>query len=110
MRDMNEMMNTNNTLTIQFRSTSTLPSSGSAYSSNPQLGGDGMATYTTSSYSPAADARGQIRKGGTGTPDFPKPGDQQPLGDVLFPLLLLAFAYAMIKLLRIRRKKSAMTV
>ena len=31
-------------------------------------------------------------------------------GDVLFPLLLLAFAYAMIKLLRIRRKKSALTV
>ncbi len=109
MRDMNEMMNTNNTLTIQFRSTSTLPSSGSAYSSNPQLGEDGVATYTTSSYSPASGTNGHIRKN-TGTPDFPKPGDQQPLGDVLFPLLLLAFAYAMIKLLRIRRKKSALTV
>ena len=96
---MNEMMNTNNTLAIQFRSTSTLPVSGSAYSSNPQLGADGFATYTTPSYSPASSGHpGNIRRtGNPGTPGFPPSGTQQPLGDALLPLLLMVMVYIFAK-------------
>lgn len=41
--------------------------------------------------------------GGPGTPGDPDDDDQQPLGDVLFPLMLMALAYIVIRVYR-RRK------
>ena len=97
MSEMNQMTNTNNTLAIQFQSTSAMPASGSAYSSNPMIGSDGQATYNTQSYSPAATVRGNLRKG-TGTPGFPVPENQQPIGDAPWMLMaLFAMMYIVLK-------------
>lgn len=79
-----------------FRSTSTMTASGSTYASQPMLGADGMAsigeTYTSS---PAPSGPRRIVTPGAG-------GIQQPLGDALIPLLLMALAFTAI---RAHRKK-----
>ena len=79
-----------------FRSTSTMTTSGSTYASQPMLGVDGMATMgdTYTSSQPAGGPR-RIVTPGVG-------GIQQPIGDALLPLMLMALAYMVI---RVRRKK-----
>ncbi len=85
-----------------FQSTSTLPSSGSSFSANPGLNEDGTATYEGASYSPAQVPNGSgPRKSGT-----PGSGtNQQPLGDAVLPLLLLALAYLSTRVF-LRRKRA----
>lgn len=85
-----------------FQSTSTMSGSGSSYSSNPSLNSDGTAAYEGASYTPAqAPGRpGHIRRDGDpfggetiGGTDHPmEPGT--PIGDVFWPLMVLAVIYA----------------
>ena len=89
--------------TTTFHSTGSMVGVGSAYSSTPTLNADGTAAYGYADYSPSSSPRGHVRK--TGTPGLPNPENKQPLGDLLFPLLLLAFAYAMIKFRNAIRRK-----
>lgn len=84
-----------------FQSTSTLAGSGSAWSATPMLGEDGMAMLEGASEDPK-HAQGGIRR--VVTPG--NNGTQQPIGDAVVPLMLLALAYAGYKVLA-RRKKSA---
>jgi hypothetical protein len=93
-----------------FHSTSALPSSGSEYSANPSLGENGVA----SSPAYASPGRiGHIRRAdsdGDGYDDVTKlpvnpivnPNDpgNTPLGDVVWPLMLLLCAYAGYKKVR----------
>lgn len=85
-----------------FHSTSALPSSGSEYSANPTIGADGSASYEGASYSPAKAGRpGGIRKDpGNPFADNPNTQDNTPLGDVVWPLMLLLCAYAGYKKVR----------
>ncbi len=76
-----------------FQSTSALPSSGSEYSPNPTLNADGTASYDGASYSPAKAPKkpGSIRR----DPSNPTINDgDNPIGDAVLPLLLLALAFA----------------
>ena len=100
-----------------FQSTSTMSGSGSSYSSNPSLNSDGTAAYEGASYTPAqAPGRpGHIRResgddpfGGEtiGDTDNPlEPGT--PLGDVFWPLMVLASVYALMRVIlnSIRKKQ-----
>lgn len=76
--------------TTTFHSTSTLTGSGSEYSSNPTISDNGSATQ------PYAAPRmiGARRNDGSIDP----PGDdddiENPIGDALLPLMLLAVGYA----------------
>lgn len=78
--------------TTTFHSTSTLTGSGSEYSSNPTISDNGSATQ------PYAAPRmiGVRRNDG-----IDPPGDdddiENPIGDVLLPLMLLAVGYAAAK-------------
>lgn len=101
---------------VGFQSTSALPASGSAYMATPMIGDNGAAEAP--SY--AAPGRiGHIRKvdannngidddaevdeetGNAGTPgQTVDPKDQLPLGDVVWPLMLLLCAYAGYKKVR----------
>ena len=89
------MNNDQNTFTAvapqaTFQSTSTMAGSGSAYSANPTLNADGIATYTeqpASSDYATGGPRKIVTPGNRGT--------QQPLGDALIPLLIMAFIYAL---------------
>ncbi len=77
----------------QIQSTSTFTGSGSSYSSNPTLNGDGTAAYNGASYSPAK-APGGPRK--NGFDDTPHPGSTDPgspIGDAVLPLMLMALAF-----------------
>ena len=84
--------------TMGFQSTS-------AYSSQfgseeqPMLNSDGTvndeAYTTTSRVGHLGSIRREEREGGTGTPE--QTGDKQPLGDVVWPLMLLLCAYAVYK-------------
>jgi len=87
-----------------FQSTSALPSSGSEYSPNPTLNADGTASYGGASYAPAKAPKrpGGVRKGEIPNPDVEGQGNE-PLGDAVVPLLLIACAYAIYKV-RARRK------
>lgn len=84
-----------------FHSTSTLPGSGSAYSSNPSLNEDGTASYEGASYSPAKAAGhpGGIKK----NPIIEGDGNV-PLGDGWLPLMLLLCAYSIYKV-RARKER-----
>lgn len=80
-----------------FRSTSTLASSGSAYSATPAaLNAYGVASYgeeTGTPYSP-------IKKMKFEEPPTPE-GDPTPIGDAVLPLMLMAIGYVVWK----RRKR-----
>ena len=71
-----------------FQSTSTMQSSGSAYSTTPMLNADGTATYNAAT-APSQAPSGP-RKVGPPTPE----GDPTPIGDGLWALMLMAFGYA----------------
>lgn len=85
-----------------FQSTSTMQSSGSAYSTTPTLNADGTATYE------AAGAPEQVRSSGPRKVIPPTPsGDPTPVGDGAWALIVMAGAYAA---LRIRRKAQCSNV
>ena len=105
---------------MDFHSTSVLPASGSAYTATPMIGENGAAA--TPSY--AAPGRiGHIRKldangngieddeeggeepGNAGTPgQTVDPKDQLPLGDAVWPLMLMALAYLGVRVFRARKR------
>ena len=71
-----------------FQSTSTIQGSGSNYSSNPMLNADGMASYEGATYTETQVPSGPrkiVTPGNSGT--------QQPIGDALIPLTLMALVY-----------------
>ncbi len=85
-----------------FQSTSAYSEQWQEGSATPMLNSDGSMNgeaYMGSSSYP----RSVIRKGGTGTPGFPQPENQQPLGDGLWVLLLLAGGYILARTLRTKR-------
>lgn len=90
-----------------FQSTSTMTGSGSSYSANPTLNGNGTAAMPAHSgprrapetQQPDPDT-GDDPEGGTDVPE-------QPHGDALLPLLLCAFAFGMF--VYFRRKRSALS-
>jgi hypothetical protein len=87
-----------------FQSTSTYASP--EWAEESTLNSDG--TVNEGAYMSGPRRLGEVPSpGGTqpGTPDKPNPENQQPLGDALIPLALLACAYAIYKVSR-RRKEA----
>lgn len=83
-----------------FQSTSTMQSSGSAYSTSPMLNADGTATYNAATA--PSQAPGGPRKVGPPTPG----GNPTPVGDGMWALMVLAAAYgAYIVRNRVRAKR-----
>ena len=85
-----------------FQSTSTMTGSGSSYSANPTLNSDGTATYQNAAPSKVPAGSGPHKSGPINPGPDPKEG---PLGDTLFPLLLMSLAFGMF--VYFRRKRSA---
>ncbi len=91
--------------TEPFRSTSAMQTSGSVYSANPTLNGDGTA-YNPSEAAFSARSQGGLRKDGSGTPTTPSGTEgEQPIGDAVLPLLLMACAYLAFRVARRRTMK-----
>lgn len=92
-----------------FKSTATMPSSGSSYSANPTINANGQAVFGGSE-SPAAGPR-RVKMDGTGTPGTPStPGqgsqeNQFPIGDATLPMALFAMVFAMVIAVRRRAVK-----
>ena len=85
-----------------FQSTSTLTGSGSALSATPMLGADGTATLDGAVSTPAQAPSGPRR-----TITNPDDDVENPIGDAVLPLLLLALAYLSTRvLLKSRALKS----
>ncbi len=92
----------------EWQSTSTMQTSGSAYT--PQVNAVGATTApsvatTTESYSPAKSGPNRARK------DFDHGGEsgqapESPIGDAMLPLMLCAMLFAGV--IAIRRKRSAL--
>ena len=87
-------------LNVQFQSTSTLQGSGSVLSSQPMLNADGTAYSPAEASTPTKNIR-RATKDEPGTPG--SGGTQQPLGDAVVPLVLMAMAFAGVIYLRRRR-------
>ena len=91
-----------------FQSTSTMSGSGSSYSSNPSLNSDGTASYTPAQ---APGRPGHIRRdgdpfGGETIGDVTNPNEPgTPIGDVFWPLMLLACVYALMRVILINKRK-----
>ena len=84
-----------------FQSTSTMMSSGSEYSSNPTIGDDGTASTPNADEPQQANARRiGVRHNLIEVPD------DNPIGDVLLPLLALAIVYG-VKCIVYRHKRRA---
>lgn len=83
-----------------FQSTSTMTGSGSSYSANPTLNADGTATYENATPSNMSTGSGPRRT-------RPTDHGNQPIGDAVLPLLLMAFAFGMF--VYFRRKRSALS-
>ena len=82
-----------------FQSTSSLSGSGSAYSSNPTIGDDGTASNPNAEEPQQANARRiGVRQNYIEVPE------DNPVGDVLLPLLALAIVYG-VKCMVYRRKR-----
>ena len=96
-----------------FRSTSTMVSSGSAYSATPALNSDGTAAYSGSSSAVSGPRRAKMDDpdpsnpfGGQTIGDVVNPNEPgTPIGDALIPLALMALAFAGI--VAWRRRKTA---
>jgi hypothetical protein len=76
---------------IAFRSTSTMVGSGSAYCSSPMLTENGTATYSGESSSSSAPS------GPKKIVTPPNSGTQQPIGDALLPMMLMALLYVLFR-------------
>ena len=70
-----------------FQTTSTMMGSGSTYSANPVIGSDGSATYEGVTYAEQTVPGGPNRV-------RPTTHENQPIGDGLWILLVLAVGYA----------------
>ncbi len=94
----------NYTTTEPFRSTSAMQTSGSAYSPNPTLGADGTASYGDEG-SPTRNIR-KMKMEDPGNPGTPGNGTEgeQPIGDAVLPLMLMALAYLGLRLFRARKR------
>ena len=69
----------------------------------PMLNSDG--TVNGEAYMGAPKHPGRIRREGPGTPTGPlNPNEQQPLGDVMWPLILCACAYLIVRATRKEEK------
>ena len=89
-----------------FKSTATMPSSGSSYSANPTINANGQAVFGGSE-SPAAGPR-RVKMDGAGTPSTPGQGNQEnqfPIGDATLPMALFAMVFAMVIAVRRRAVK-----
>lgn len=94
------------TTTQPFRSTSAMQSSGSVYSANPSIGSDGTA------YNPVtSNPRGprKAKKEGEFNPSEPVIDEKTdsgntPLGDAVWPLMLMALAYMGLRVFFRRRR------
>ena len=92
--------------TTVFQSTSTMMGSGSAYSATPTLNEDGTASLNGTSGSHRAKKNTPATPGSPSTPGQGKEENQFPLGDALFPLLVMALAFAGITYFRRKRLKA----
>ena len=106
----NDQQAAQNYTTEPFRSTSAMQTSGSAYSPNPTLEGNGTASYG-GSVNPInrglrkVDSNNDGIDDDTGLPVTPGTGgSQQPLGDAVWPLLLMALAYLGVRVFRARKR------
>lgn len=87
-----------------FQSTSSMSGSGSAYSSNPTLNADGTAAYLGEANS-SSNTNHQPRR--AKQEDESNPGitdGDNPLGDAVLPLLLLAGAYLSVRVFLNRKR------
>ena len=82
-----------------FRSTSAMVGSGSAYSANPSLNADGTVAYEGANYTPAQVPGSGPRKIGGQTIEG------SPLGDAVWPLLLMATTTCGV--IALRKRKNA---
>jgi len=79
-----------------FQSTSSMSGSNSAYSSNPSIGDNGMASQ------PNAVQQAPSARGISGRHNLIENPDDNPIGDALWPLLMAAGAFLLMKALRRR--------
>lgn len=85
-----------------FRSTSAYSGQWNQDAQQSMLNADG--TVNADAYGIGPRNAPGIRKAGPGTPGGDlDPTHQQPLGDVLWPLMLMAMMYAAVRVLRLRR-------
>ena len=84
---------------MAFRSVGVMAGSGSVYVSNPQLNADGTAEY------PSVVDRGEsiVNRGVSGArrigPPTPE-GNATPIGDEVWPMMVMAIGYYVIRILR----------
>ena len=82
---------------ILFQSTSTLPHSGSSYSSTPTINEYGIATHNGTSYSPNRVRPRKAESSNPGTPGPGKPEYQQPIGDTPWVLMILLIGFYILR-------------
>ena len=82
-----------------FQSTSTMSGSNSAYASNPNIDNDGMAAAPSNRRTIGVRRNDDINNP---TVD-PEDEGNEPIGDAIFPLLMAAGAFLLMKVLRRRR-------
>ena len=90
-----------------FQSTSSMPGSGSEYSSNPTLNADGTAAYlgeANSSSETNHQPRRAKKDGDENNPEIS--GEDNPIGDAVLPLALMALAFGAV--VAVRRRKANM--
>lgn len=75
-----------------FQSTSSMPGSGSEYSSNPTLNADGTAAYQGEANS-SSKTNHQPRRAKKDENNPVIDGGDNPIGDAVLPLLLMALAF-----------------
>lgn len=91
-----------------FQSTSVMQGSGSAYSANPILNSDGTAAYSGSSSAVSGPRRAKMDGNPWGEQvivDYDINDVDQPIGDALVPLALMALAFGAV--VAVRRRRSA---
>ena len=86
-----------------FQSTSIMSGSGSEYSANPALNADGTAAYSSGSSESPKKIYKPIRRD-PANPIIDDPKNDNPLGDVVWPLMVLLCAYAGYKKVRARKE------
>ena len=87
-----------------FQSTSSMPGSGSEYSSNPTLNADGTAAYQGEANS-SSKTNHQPRRAKKDENNPVITDGDNPIGDAVLPLMLMAGAFGMF--VYFRRKRSA---
>ncbi len=95
------------TTTQPFRSTSAMQSSGSVYSANPSIGSDGTA-YNPVTSNPSGPRKAKKEEGefDPSKPVIDEKTDSgnTPIGDAVWPLMLMALAYLGMRVFRARKR------